>query len=137
MTTRFKINWSPEEEKILSLSINHYGKKNWYKIISNFHYKNIEQIKTRWKGWNQHIINKKIWSLTEDLKLYNQLKWNYGVLEQKLNCKNRSNLQCFFRGVIILELKIIKKKKYLKKIDLLFLIQNKTKNHYKKQKWKN
>ena len=37
MTTRLRINWSPEEEKLLSFSLSQYGKKNWYKIISNFH----------------------------------------------------------------------------------------------------
>lgn len=103
---QIKITWGTSEDTLLVLSVEKYGKANWYKIVSNLYTKHIQQAKARWKGWSHPIINKRYWTLHEDVHLSYQKKATSRFLRQKFTEKYRTPWQCFFRSIILMALQV-------------------------------
>ena len=99
--------WKIDEDALLLLAIEKYGTTNWYKIVSNLYSKRLQQVKLRWKNWVHPIVNKRKWSLSEDIQLYYKLKPISYLLLTKVHPKNRIHWQCYFRGIIISYIEIL------------------------------
>jgi hypothetical protein len=106
------IIWNSSEDRLLKFSIKKYGKNNWYKIFFNLYTKNKPQIKSRWKGWGQSIIQKQVWKQLEDILLFNSIRpCISNHFSQKYYCPDRTLWQRFFRSKIIVSLDQFKQKK--------------------------
>ena len=101
-----KILWYTPEDTLLVLSVEKYGNTNWYKIVSNLYTKHIQQAKARWKGWSHPIVNKRQWTLQEDIHLSYQSKSLGRLLRQKFTERQRVPWQCFFRNIILRALQV-------------------------------
>ena len=101
-----KILWYTPEDTLLVLSVEKYGNTNWYKIVSNLYTKHIQQAKARWKGWGHPIVNKRQWTLQEDIHLSYQSKSMGRLLRQKFTKRQRTPWQCFFRNILLMALQV-------------------------------
>jgi len=101
-----KILWYTPEDTLLVLSVEKYGNTNWYKIVSNLYTKHIQQAKARWKGWGHPIVNKRQWTLQEDIHLFYQSKSMNRLLRHKFTERQRTPWQCFFRNIILMALQV-------------------------------
>jgi len=99
-----KIIWTAPEETLLVLSVEKYGKDNWYKIVSNLYSTHTHQAKSRWKGWSHPMLKKRNWNLREDTTLYYQARTSHPSVAQKFTGRYRTPWQCFFRSTILHEL---------------------------------
>jgi len=106
------IVWNSTEDRLLRFSIQKYGKNNWYKIFFNLYTKSKPQLKSKWKGWSQPIIQKQNWRQLEDILLYNSLRQYISTrFLQKYHFSNRTLWQRFFRSKLIVSLNQFKQPK--------------------------
>jgi len=77
-----KIIWTAPEDTLLVLSVEKYGKDNWYKSVSNLYSTHTHQAKSRWKGWCHPMLKKRNWNLREDTTLYYQARTSHPSVAQ-------------------------------------------------------
>lgn len=115
MENKTRIDWTSDEDTLLNISVKKSRKKNWNKIFYNLQNRNIKQLKTRWMRWKHIKVKKKIWNLLEDSKLLLQSNLFQKFFFIKIPVYKRTPWQCFFRKIILLEIKFSKKKKNKRK----------------------
>jgi hypothetical protein len=129
MENKKRIDWNPNEDALLNISVKKSRKKNWNKIFYNLQNRNINQLKARWMKWKHNKVKKKIWSLLEDSKLLFQSNFVQNFSFIKICVYKRTHWQCFFRKIILFEIKFFKKlekkEKNNSKISIPILLKHK------------